>query len=93
MSWRAILASSLVTVALVALAVWVFGLSFDRAAVLAPLLVAVAGSAAALFVLWARVGWESLRRREHPWRIVALAIGVLALLVVLSTLGVKLPRE
>ena len=93
MSWRAIALSALVTAALVALAVWVFGLSFDRAAVLAPLLVAVAGSAAALFVLWARVGWESLRRREHPWRIVALAIGVLALLVVLSTLGVKLPRE
>ena len=93
MSWRAIALSTLVTVGLVALAVWVFGLSFDRAAVLSPLLVAVAGSAAALFVLWARVGWESLRRREHPWRIVALALGVLAVLVVLSTLGVKLPRE
>ena len=93
MSWRAILASALVTAALVAVAVWLFDLSFDRAAVLAPLFVAVAGAAAALFVLWARVGWESLRRREHPWRVVALAIGVLALLVVLSTLGVKLPRE
>ena len=87
------LLSALATAALVALAVWLFGLSFDRAAVLAPLLVAVAGAAAALFVLWARVGCESLRRREHPWRIVALAVGVLALLVVLSTLGVKLPRE
>ena len=93
MSWRAILVSALVTVGLVALAVWFLGLSLDRAAVLAPLLVAVAGGAAALFVLWARVGWESLRRREHPWRIVALALGVFALLVVLSTLGVKLPRE
>jgi hypothetical protein len=92
-SLRAIAVSTLVTIGLVSLAVWLFGLSFDRAAVLSPLLVAVAGSAAALFVLWARVGWESLRRREHPWRIVALAIGVLALLVVLSTLGVKLPRE
>jgi hypothetical protein len=91
--WRATLISALVTAALVGLAVAVFGLPLDRAAVLAPLLVAVAGAAAALFVLWARVGWESLRRREHPWRIVALAVGVLALLVVLSTLGVKLPRE
>ena len=93
MSLRATVLSALVTVGLVALAVWLFGLSFDRAAVLAPLLVAVAGAAAALFVLWARVGWESLRHREHPWRIVAFALGVLALLVVLSTLGVKLPRE
>ena len=93
MSWRAILVSALVTVGLVGLAVWLFGLPLDRAAVLAPLFVAVAGSAAALIVLWARVGWESLRRREHPWRIVALALGLFALLVVLSTLGVKLPRE
>jgi len=92
-TWRATILSALVTIGLVALAVWLFGLSFDRAAVLAPLFVAVAGAAAALFVLWARVGWESLRRREHPWRIVALAVGVFALLVVLSTLGVKLPRE
>jgi len=87
------LLSALATATLVALAVWLFNLSFDRPAVLAPLLVAVAGGAAALFVLWTRIGWESLRRREHPWRMVALAIGVLALLVVLSTLGVKLPRE
>jgi hypothetical protein len=92
-SWRAILVSALVTVGLVGLAVWLFGLSLDRAAVLAPLLVAVAGSLAALFVLWARVGWESLRRRKHPWLIVALALGVFALLVVLSTFGVRLPRE
>jgi hypothetical protein len=44
-------------------------------------------------VLWTKVGWESLRRREHPWRIVAVAVCVLAVLVALSLLGVKLPRE
>ena len=84
------LLSALATAALVALAVWLFGLSFDRAAVLAPLLVAVVGG---LFVLWTKVGWESLQRREHPWRIVALAVAVLAVLVALSLLGLKLPRE
>jgi Na+/H+ antiporter NhaD/arsenite permease-like protein len=92
-SWRAIFVSALVTAGLVGLAVWLLGFSLDRAAILAPLFVAVVGSAAALVVLWARVGWESLRHREHPWRIVALALGLFALLVVLSTLGVKLPRE
>lgn len=93
MSLRPIALSALLTLGLVALAVWLFGLSLDRAAILAPLLVAVAGSLAALFVLWARVGWESLRRRDHPWLIVAFALGVFAVLVVLSTLGVKLPKE
>jgi O-antigen/teichoic acid export membrane protein len=93
MSMRAAVVSGLVTAGLVGLAVWLFDVPLDRAAVLAPVLVAIAGAIGALFVLWARVGWESLRRREHPWRIVALALAVFALLVVLSTLGVKLPRE
>ncbi len=75
------------------LAVGVFELSLERAAVLAPVLVVVFGAAAGLVVLWTKVGWEALRRRQHPWRVVALALGVLALLVVLSLLGVKVPRE
>ncbi len=75
------------------LAVGVFELSLERAAVLAPVLVVVFGAAAGLVVLWTKVGWEALRHRRHPWRLVALALGVLALLVVLSLLGVKLPRE
>jgi hypothetical protein len=90
---RASLLSGLVVAGLVLLTVWVFGIKLERAAVLAPVLVVVAGAVAGLFVLWTRVGWESLRRREHPWRIVALAVGVLAVLVALSLLGLKLPRE
>ena len=90
---RASLVSGLVVAGLVLLTVWLFGIKLERAAVLAPVLVVVAGAVAGLFVLWTRVGWESLRRREHPWRIVALAVGVLAVLVALSLLGLKLPRE
>jgi uncharacterized membrane protein len=90
---RAALLSGLATAALVLLAAWAFELSFERAAVLAPVLVLVAGAAAGLVVLWTRVGWESIRRREHPWRIVAFGVGVLVLLIVLSLLGLKLPRE
>ena len=93
MSTRAAVLSGLVTVVLVLLAVWVFELSLERAAVLAPVLVVVFGAAAGLVVLWTRVGWESLRRHRHPWRLVALGAGALALLIVLSLLGVKLPRE
>jgi hypothetical protein len=90
---RASLLSGLVVAGLVLLTVWLFGIKLERAAVLAPVLVVIAGAVAGLVVLWTKIGWESLRRREHPWRIVALAIGVLAVLVALSLLGLKLPRE
>jgi hypothetical protein len=90
---RASLLSGLVVAALVLLTVWLFGIKLERAAVLAPLLVVVAGAVAGLAVLWTKVGWESLRRREHPWRIVVFALGALAVLVALSLLGLKLPRE
>lgn len=90
---RASFLSGLVVAALVLLTFWLFDIKLERAAVLAPVLVVVAGAVAGLVVLWTRVGWESLRRREHPWRIVALAVGVFALLVALSLLGIKLPRE
>jgi hypothetical protein len=90
---RASFLSALVVAGLVLLAVWVFELSLERAAVLAPVLVVIAGAVAGLVVLWTRVGWESLKRRAHPWQVVAIAVGVLAVLVALSLLGLKLPRE
>jgi uncharacterized membrane protein len=89
---RAALLSGLATAALVLLAVWIFELPLERAAVLAPVLVLVAGAIAGLVVLWTRVGWESIRTREHPWRIVALVVAALVVLVVLSALGLRLPR-
>jgi len=93
MSFRAAVASGLVTAALVLLAVGVFELSLERAAILAPVLVVVFGAAAGLVVLWTKVGWEALQRRRRPWLVAAVALAVLALLVGLSLLGVKLPRE
>ena len=93
MSLRAALLSGLVTAGLVLLTVWLFSLSLERAAVLAPVLVVIAGAVAGLVVLWARVGWESLRRHSHPWRVVTFALSVLAVLAALSVLGVKLPHE
>jgi hypothetical protein len=90
---RASFLSGLVVAALVLLTVWLFDIRLERAAVLAPVLVVIAGAVAGLVVLWTKIGWESLRRREHPWRIVALSVAVLAVLVALSLLGLKLPRE
>ncbi len=75
------------------LAAWVFEWPFEKAALLSPVIVVAAGAAAGLIVLWARVAWESIRRREHPVRIIVLAVGALALIAGLSLLGLKLPRE
>jgi hypothetical protein len=65
----------------------------EHLALLAPLIVLALGAVAALVVIWSRVGWESLRRQEHPWRVLAIFVGFIALIAVLSALGLKLPRE
>jgi hypothetical protein len=56
-------------------------------------LVVIAGAVAGLVVLWTKIGWESLQRRAHPWRVLVLGLTVVAVLVVLSILGVRLPKE
>ncbi len=49
---------------LTALAAWVYDWSFERAVILSPVVMLVFGLSAGLVVLWARVVWESLRRRR-----------------------------
>ena len=92
MSNRLLGASAAVT-ALVVLAVWLTDLSFQRAALLAPVLVIGVGAVAGLVVFWGRTGWDSLRRSRHPALIAAGAAVFVALLVVLTLLGVNLPHE
>jgi hypothetical protein len=92
MSLRYLAASAGVT-AIVLLTVWLTDLSFQRAILLAPVLVIGVGAAAGLFVFWGRVGLDSLRESRHPRMIVAGSIVLVALAVVLMFLGVKLPQE
>jgi uncharacterized integral membrane protein len=66
---------------------------FEHLAFLAPVIVIALGALAGLVMLWSRVGWEALRRHDHPWRVLALGAGFIALIAVLSALGLKLPRE
>lgn len=93
MSTKAALISGGVTAVLVLLVVWVFEVSIDRAAVLAPVIVVAFGAAAGVVVLWAKVGWEALQRRRRPWVVAAVVLAVLSLIVALSLLGIQLPRE
>ena len=78
--------------ALVLLAAWFLGLSLARAIVLAPVIVISAGAIAALLIFWTRVGWQSLRSTGHPRLILAGVLAFVGLIVVLTVLGVKLPR-
>lgn len=93
MSTKAALLSGAVTAVLVLLVVWVFEVSLDRAAVLAPVIVVAFGAAAGVVVLWAKVGWEALQRRRRPWLVAGIVVATVALIAVLSLLGVQLPRE
>jgi hypothetical protein len=86
-------AASVAVTALVVVAVWVTELSFQRAVLLAPVLVIGLGALAGLLLFWGRIGWDSLRRSRHPRLWVAGGIAFIALLVVLSLLGVNLPHE
>jgi hypothetical protein len=90
---RTIIASSAVCLGLTALVAWLLAWPFERAALLAPVIVASAGAVVGLVVLWTRVAWESLKQAKHPRRIVVLSVAGLALLVGLSILGLKLPKE
>jgi hypothetical protein len=86
-------AASLAVGVLVLLVVWLTDLSFERAALLAPVLVVGVAAAAGLLVLWGRVGWAHFRESRHPRVMVGTAVAIVALAVGLTLLGVRLPHE
>lgn len=86
-------AASVVVTTLVVVTVWLTDLSFERAVLLAPVLVIGVAAVAGLLVFWGRVGWDSLRQTRHPRILIAAGAAFILLLVALTLLGVKLPRE
>jgi len=82
-----------VVVGLVVLASLIMGWSVERAVYLAPVIVVAFAALAGLLILWGKVAVQSLRESRRPRLVLGLWVGGIALLILLSVLGVELPRE
>jgi len=87
------LAALVAVLALVSVTAWALSWPFEKAVVLAPVIVVVGAAMVGLVLLWSKVALNSLRESRHPRRVVAYWLLGLGLLVALTVLGVKLPNE
>lgn len=79
--------------AMVAATALLMGWPLERAVYLAPVIVVGFAAVAGLLILWAKVALQHLRETRRPKLVLALwALGI-GLIVLLTFLGVKLPRE
>lgn len=79
--------------AMVAVTALLMGWPIERAVYLAPVIVVGFAALVGLGMLWVKVIVQQLRESRRPKLIMALWILGIGLLVLLSVLGVKLPRE
>jgi hypothetical protein len=79
--------------ALVAATAWAMGWSLEQAVYLAPVIVVGVAAAVGLLILWGKVAAQQLRETKRPKLVLALWLSGVALLALLSVLGVELPRE
>jgi hypothetical protein len=80
-------------VGMVILTAWFMAWPLERAVYLAPIIVIGFAAAIGLVILWGKVAIESLRQSRRPKLVLALWLGGIGLIVLLSFLGVQLPRE
>jgi hypothetical protein len=92
MALRVALVSGFV-VGLVFLSAWLFRWPLERAVYLAPIIVVCAAAILGLLILWARVAYDQLRESRRPRLVLGLWIAGVGLIVLLTVLGVELPRE
>lgn len=79
--------------AMVAATALLMGWPLERAVYLAPVIVVGFAAVAGLLILWGKVALQHLRETRRPKLVLALwALGI-GLIVLLTFLGVKLPRE
>jgi uncharacterized membrane protein YidH (DUF202 family) len=86
-------AAGVAVAAMVAATAWALGWPLERAVYLAPVIVVGFAAAAGLLILWGKVALQGLRESRRPRLVLALWVTGIALLVLLSVLGVELPRE
>jgi hypothetical protein len=79
--------------ALVAATSWVLAWPFEKAVFLAPVIVVCGAAVVGLLILWGKVAFHSLRESRRPRLVLGLWLAGIALLVLLTILGVNLPRE
>jgi hypothetical protein len=82
-----------VVIGLVALTAWLMSWPLGKAVTLAPVIVIGGAALVGLLLLWGKVAVAQLRESRNPRRVLAYWVLGLALLVVLTVLGVKLPSE
>jgi hypothetical protein len=70
-----------------------FDISLSHVTLLAPVVVLIAAAVAGLGVFWFRAAADSLRESKHPRLIVGAGAAVVVLGIVLTVLGIQLPRE
>jgi hypothetical protein len=80
-------------IGLVFLTAWLMGWSAERAIYLAPVIVVGFAAAAGLVILWGKVAIQQLRETRRPKLVLAAWLVAIGLIVLLSILGVELPRE
>jgi hypothetical protein len=79
--------------AMVAATATLMGWPLERAVYLAPVIVIGFAAVAGLVILWGKVALQSLRESRRPKLVLALWLAGIALIALLSFLGVQLPRE
>ena len=79
--------------ALVLAVAWLFDISVTHVTLLAPVVVLIAAAVAGLGVFWFRAAADSMRESKHPRLIVGAGAAVVVLGIVLTVLGIQLPRE
>ena len=77
---------------LVAFVAWLLSWPFEKAVSLAPIIVVGGAAAVGLVILWGKVAFNSLQESRHPRRVLAYWLLGLGVLVLLTVLGVNLPR-
>ena len=82
-----------VVLVLVVATSWILAWPFEKALFLAPVIVVGGAAVVGLVILWGKIAFDSLRESRRPGLILGLWLAGIALLVLLTILGVNLPRE